>query len=220
MQGVPSGAHALMLATALALAPSAASAQSWPSRFVTVVVAFPAGRPTDVLARAIVTELTDKLGQQFVVENRSGAGGNVGAASVAKAAADGYTLLFATTSVVNNRFMYKQRAIRCRSRLRPGPLDLQDADRAGGVAWRPAEAPRCADRPRQGQSRQAQFRLARPRHRRPYRRRIAAEARGFKLTHVPYRGSAPMIADLLGDQINIVSDLLPDPNSVAEGGQI
>ena len=106
MKCVPSGAHALMLATALALAPSA-HPQSWPSRFVTVVVAFPAGGPTDVLARAIATELTDKLGQQFVVENRSGAGGNVGAASVAKAAPDGHTLLFATTSVVNNRFMYK-----------------------------------------------------------------------------------------------------------------
>src|SRR5712671_5226544 len=83
------------------------AAQSWPSRHVTIVVAFPAGGPTDVLARAVAADLADKLGQQFVVENRSGAGGNVGAASVAKAAADGHTLLFATTSVVNNRFMYR-----------------------------------------------------------------------------------------------------------------
>src|SRR5262245_55010033 len=81
-------------------------AQSWPSR-VPTIVSFPAGGPTDVLARAVATDLADRLGQQFVVENRSGAGGNVGAASVAKAAADGYTLLFATTSVVNNRFMYR-----------------------------------------------------------------------------------------------------------------
>src|SRR5262249_4127659 len=84
-----------------------APAQTSPGRFTTIVVAFPAGGPTRVLARPVAADLADKLGQQFVVENRSGAGGNVGAAAVAKAAADGATLLFATTSVVNNRFMYK-----------------------------------------------------------------------------------------------------------------
>src|SRR6266851_3982149 len=107
MRYFPSSARALLAATALAAASSTASAQTWPSRFVTVIVSFPAGGPTDVLARAIATDLADKLGQQFVVENRSGAGGNVGAAAVAKAVADGHTLLFATTSVVNNRFMYR-----------------------------------------------------------------------------------------------------------------
>jgi tripartite-type tricarboxylate transporter receptor subunit TctC len=80
-----------------------AQAEGWPTRFITIVVAFPAGGPTDVLARAVAAELADKLGQQVVVENRSGAGGNVGAAFVAKAPADGYTLLLATTSAVNNR---------------------------------------------------------------------------------------------------------------------
>ena len=86
---------ALVIATAPALGPTT-SAQGWPSRVPTIVVSFPAGGPTDVLARTVATDLADRLGQQFVVENRSGAGGNVGAASVAKAAADGYTLLFAT----------------------------------------------------------------------------------------------------------------------------
>ena len=90
-----------------ASAAATARAENWPSRFITVVVSFPAGGPTDVLARAVAGELADKLGQQAVVENRSGAGGNVGAAYVAKSAADGHTLLFATTSVVNNRFMYR-----------------------------------------------------------------------------------------------------------------
>src|SRR5262245_62064871 len=99
-------AVALAIATAPALGQTT-SAQRWPSRVPTIVVSFPAGGPTDVLARAVATDLADRLGQQFVVENRSGAGGNVGAASVAKAAADGYTLLFATTSVINNRFMYR-----------------------------------------------------------------------------------------------------------------
>src|SRR5262249_1774898 len=93
---------ALLVATSSV---AGAPAQSWPSRFITIVVSFPAGGPTDVLARAIAAELADKLGQQVVVENRSGAGGNVGAASVAKAPGDGYTLLFATPNWVRNRFM-------------------------------------------------------------------------------------------------------------------
>ena len=75
---------ALLVATSIV---ASAHAQSWPSRFITIVVSFPAGGPTDVLARAIAAELAAKLGQQVVVENRSGAGGNVGAASVAKAPA-------------------------------------------------------------------------------------------------------------------------------------
>src|SRR5215468_6019423 len=100
-------ARTVITAAALAIASTPVPAQNWPSRVPTIVVSFPPGGPTDVLARAVATELTDKLGQQFVVENRSGAGGNVGAASVAKAAGDGYTFLFATTSVVNNRFMYR-----------------------------------------------------------------------------------------------------------------
>ena len=98
---------AVAFVTALALMPPPASAQNWPSHFITLVVPFPAGGPTDLIARAVGADLAEKLGQQVVVENRSGAGGNVGAASVAKAPADGYTLLLATTFVVNNRFMYK-----------------------------------------------------------------------------------------------------------------
>src|SRR5262245_22618788 len=101
------GATIGVIATVAFGAATGASAESWPSRFATIVVAFPAGGPTDVLARAVAAELSDKLGQPVGIRNRSGAGGNVGAAFVAKAAADGYTFLLATTSVVNNRFMYR-----------------------------------------------------------------------------------------------------------------
>ena len=79
-------AAALVMASSAEMAHAQTSAQTWPSRVATIVVAFPAGGPTDVLARAVAADLADKLGQQF---------------------ADGHTLLFATTSVVNNRFMYR-----------------------------------------------------------------------------------------------------------------
>ncbi|MBV8510503.1 MAG: tripartite tricarboxylate transporter substrate binding protein, partial [Xanthobacteraceae bacterium] len=84
-----------LVSLALALAPgSAASAQEWPDRPVTMIVPFPAGGPADIIARAVANALSESLGKQFIIDNRAGAGGNIGGAAVAKAAADGYTLLF------------------------------------------------------------------------------------------------------------------------------
>ena len=186
-----------------------ARAENWPSRFITVVVSFPAGGPTDVLARAVAGELADKLGQQVVVENRSGAGGNVGAAYVAKAAADGHTLLFATTSVVNNRFMYRNVPFDADRDFIPilliskTPIVLV-ASPASGLQSLDTLIVRAKANP-------GKINLGSPGH--GTVAHIAAESlqklAGFKLTHVPYRGSAPMIADLLGNQIDVVTDLLP-----------
>lgn len=84
-------------------------AQTWPSRPVTMVVPFTAGTTSDVIARSLAQELGAKLGQTFVIENKGGAGGNIGAATVARATADGYTILFATTGqAATNQLMYKQ----------------------------------------------------------------------------------------------------------------
>src|SRR3954447_7388375 len=92
----------------LALAPSAVCAQAWPARPITMVVPFAAGGSIDIPARRVAAELSQKLGQQVVVENRSGANGNIGGAVVAKAEPDGYTLMFAPPGVLmTNRFMYK-----------------------------------------------------------------------------------------------------------------
>ena len=88
--------------------PFDAGAQTWPTRPVTVVVPFLAGTTGDIVARGMVEHLAGALGQPFVVDNRAGAGGNIGGAAVAKAAPDGYTLLLATTGpAANNKFMYK-----------------------------------------------------------------------------------------------------------------
>ena len=192
-----------------ASAAATARAENWPSRFITVVVSFPAGGPTDVLARAVAGELADKLGQQVVVENRSGAGGNVGAAYVAKSAADGHTLLFATTSVVNNRFMYRNVPFDADRDFVPiiliskTPIVLV-ASPASGLKSLDTLIARAKANP-------GKINLGSPGH--GTVAHIAAESlqklADFKLTHVPYRGSAPMIADLLGNQIDVVTDLLP-----------
>jgi len=98
-------AVALMVASAPAAAQTAA--QTWPSRPITVVVAFPAGGYADSFARIVGDRLSARFGKNVVIENRGGAGGNIGAGSVAHAAADGYTLLVTTTSVAVNETYYK-----------------------------------------------------------------------------------------------------------------
>lgn len=95
---------------ALGLAQTASAfADNWPSRPVTMVVPFTAGTTSDVIARSLAQELNQKLGQPFVIENKGGAGGNIGATHVARANADGYTILFATTGqAATNQLMYKK----------------------------------------------------------------------------------------------------------------
>lgn len=99
-----------LLATgALLAAPLAARAQAWPAKPVRVVVGFPAGGLTDVLARAYSEHLAQKLGQNFVVENKPGAGSMIACAEVAKAPPDGYTFLFTISTAMNqNRVLYKK----------------------------------------------------------------------------------------------------------------
>ena len=99
---------AIALTTALIGGTAAAEAQGWPSRPVTLVVPFTAGTTSDVLARGLTDHLAKAIGQPVVVENRGGAGGNIGAGVVAKAQPDGHTILFATTGPgATNRLMYK-----------------------------------------------------------------------------------------------------------------
>src|SRR5262245_58383643 len=85
--------------TGLAASIRTAVAQNYPQRPVTLVVPFAAGGSTDILARIVAEHLRQAIGQPVVIENRTGASGNIGTAAVARAAADGYTLLFNTMSV-------------------------------------------------------------------------------------------------------------------------
>src|SRR6185436_6530083 len=100
-----------LLATSLALAalPSLARAQAWPSRPLRMVVGFPPGAGVlDIMARLLGQHVSASLGQQIVIDNKPGAGGNLGAEIVAKAPADGYTLLMGNTGLFVAPFLYAQ----------------------------------------------------------------------------------------------------------------
>ncbi len=102
-------ARAAAIAFGLGFAAAPATAQKYPARPITIVVAFPAGGYADSFARILADRLADKLHQSVVVENRGGAGGNIGAASVAHASPDGYTLLVTTASIAVNETYYKSK---------------------------------------------------------------------------------------------------------------
>jgi tripartite-type tricarboxylate transporter receptor subunit TctC len=186
-----------------------AQAQGWPNRHITRVVPFPAGGPTDLIARALAADMSDKLGQQVVIENRSGAGGNVGAASVAKAAPDGYALLLATTFVVNNRFMYKSLAYDTERDF--APIALISKTPIIFVAKATLGPKNLAELVALARANPGKFNFGSPGHGTAAHItfELFEKLAGIKLTHVPYRGSSPMIADLLGNQIDVVTDLLP-----------
>src|SRR5262245_61590301 len=100
---------AMKLVRALALAfwgVSPCFAQDWPAKPVRVIVPFAPAGPVDIIARILSAKLNDSLGQQFVIENRTGAGGNIGVAAVAKSAPDGYTVLMTSSSIAVNASLY------------------------------------------------------------------------------------------------------------------
>jgi tripartite-type tricarboxylate transporter receptor subunit TctC len=102
------GSLAAVVAVTLGHAHQTAGAQTWPSRPVTIIVPFLAGTTADILGRGLTQYLSDTLGQSFVIDNRGGAAGNIGAAAVARAPQDGYTLLLATTGqAATNKLMYQ-----------------------------------------------------------------------------------------------------------------
>ncbi len=197
----------LALLTVTGIVPGV-QAQVWPLRPVRVVVPFPAGGPADVLGRVMSARFTEALGQQFVVDNRSGANGSIGATLVAKAPNDGYTIMFGTTGpLALNPLMYKNTAYDPQRDFAPvilfGDVPMIVVANLGAPVKTLNEVMAHA-RANPGKLTFASPGFASMGH-------LVAELiqrnAGVKLTHVPYKGSAPAMTELLGGSVNIAFDL-------------
>jgi tripartite-type tricarboxylate transporter receptor subunit TctC len=202
-------------AAALAALPLAARAQgAWPARPVRIVVPFAAGGTTDILARALAPELQKAFGQPFVVDNKPGAGGNNGAAEVAKATGDGHTLLMGTvgTHAINASLYPKMPYDHVKDFV---PITLV-AGVPNVLVMNPANAQRL------GVNSVPDFIKALKAN--PGRINMASSGNGtsihlagelFKtmtgtfMVHIPYRGSGPALIDLMGGTMDVMFDNLP-----------
>jgi tripartite-type tricarboxylate transporter receptor subunit TctC len=186
------------------------AAEPWPTRSVRVIVPHPAGGSVDVLARIIARKLTDVLGKPFIVENRGGANGNIGAAAAAGAPPDGYTLLLTTTGpLVYNRLIYKATAFDPAKDF--APIVKLSAIPLVVVANASVPVKTIAELVAYVKTNPGKVSYASPGT--GSMGRLVAELvqsdLGIQLTHVPYTGTAPAMNDLLAGQVNLSFDLLP-----------
>ncbi|MGG5888410.1 Bug family tripartite tricarboxylate transporter substrate binding protein [Falsiroseomonas sp. HC035] len=209
----------LLLATATLATP--ALAQAWPSRPVRLIVPFPPGGLVDVLARSISQRLTERLGQPVVVENRAGAGGNIGADAAAKSAPDGYTLLASSLGpVAVNQFIYRSMPFDTQTAFAPIVL-LASTPKVLCVGatkpWQTVQQVVEAAKARPGVLTGGSAGPGTSLH---LALELFKRTTGTEIQHVPYRGASMAITDLIAGQIDLVIDNLPNILGQITGGQV
>ena len=199
------------LALGAVLAPChGAVAQEWPSRPVTFIVPFPAGSAVDTLARAVANALSENLGKQFIVDNRAGAGGNLGGVAAAKAHPDGYTLLFGTPApIALNKLMYKGLPYDSERDFTPVVLVAKSPLIIAAKAGFPART--LAELIAYARQNPGKVNVGHPGNGTlgHITSMLTQQLAGMEMTNVPYRGSAPLMTDLLGGQIDVAMDFMP-----------
>ena len=211
-------AAALVVASLSVLAP-AAIAQSWPTKPIRLVVPFPPGGLIDNMARLVAPRLAQELGQSVVIDNKPGAGGNLGAAEAARAPADGYTLLMASPPLTISPALYaslpyKPEQIAPLALLGrvPNVLMVNPASGVNSVAELTARA-----KSRPGQLNYASNGQGTSLH-------LSAELyksqAGVFVTHIPYRGAAAGLSALMAGEVHMMFDNLPSALGLINGGKL
>lgn len=203
-----------------AAGPNILRAQAWPARPVHIIVGFAPGGATDVVARLIGQWLSDRLGQSFIVENRTGANSNIAAEAVVTAAADGYTLLMAGTANVVNTTLYDKLSFVFHRDIAPvasiGRVPaVLEVNPSVPVTTVPEFIAYAKANPRKLSM--GSGGLGSPQH-------IAGELfkmmTGVDLVPVHYRGGAPAVADLLGGQVQVGFDILLEAVEHIKAGRL
>jgi len=196
-------------------------AQSWPVKPVRIIVPFPPGGGLDLFARLVAAQMQDRLGQQIIVENRSGASGMIGAESVAKAAPDGYTVLFSTAAeIAINQSLYRN--------MPYDPIrDFAPASYASHAALLFSVHPSIPAlsvrqmielaKQKPGQLTYASAGTGSVHH-------LAGELlktiAGLNIIHVPYKGAGPAVIDMVGGQVSMGFSALPSSLPHARSGKL
>ena len=205
----------------LLLASSLSQAQEWPSKQVRFVVPFPPGGTTDILARVVGQNLGEAFGHGFIIDNRGGAGGNIGAAEVAKAAPDGYTILMGTPGTqAINQYIYAKMPYNTEKDFAPisfvarvpnvvvvhpglGLKSIQDL-----IAYARANPGKInSASPGPGSTGHLSLELFKT-------------LAGVQIQHVPYKGSGPALNDLIGGQVQMTIDNLPSALPHIQAGRL
>ncbi len=203
----------------LAMAPAHAD-NSFPERELTLVVPYPAGGSTDATARLVAEQMSKQLGKPIVVDNRAGAAGNIGANYVARAKADGYTMLMAPSGLIANMSLYKNlpydlindfKPVSRIARI-PNVLVVGQDNKANTLAQLIAQA------------RQAKpsltYASAGPGTGQHLAGALFANKLGIEMTHIPYKGGAPATTDLMGGRVDTMFAPLVEVISYIKAGRL
>jgi tripartite-type tricarboxylate transporter receptor subunit TctC len=212
--------HLAAGAVALPAVPQVATAQTYPSRAVRLIVGFPAGGPTDITARVMAQWLSERLGQQVVVDNRAGAGSNIATEGVVNAPPDGYTLLLVGATNAINVTLYDKLNFNFVRDIAPVAgiirvpliMEVHPSFPAGTVAEFIAYA-----KAHPGKINMGSGGIGTTLH-------VSGELfkmmTGVDMLHVPYRGAGPMLTDLLGGQVQVGFDPMPSSIGYVKAGRL
>jgi tripartite-type tricarboxylate transporter receptor subunit TctC len=197
-----------------------ARAANYPDRPVHIIVGYPPGGATDIMARLFGAWLAEKLGQQFVVENRAGAGNNIGTEAVVKAAPDGYTLLLVNPANTVNASLYKHLNFNFIRDIAPvagfvrvpNVMEVNPSVPAKTVAEFIAYA-----KANPGKINMASSGNGTSIH---LSGELFKMMTGVQMTHVPYKGSAPALVDLMGGQVQVMFDNMPSSIGHIKAGKL
>ena len=207
-----------VLAVAAGILPAAA--QDYPARPVKIIVSYPPGGTTDVLARLIAQWLTDKMGAQFLIENKPGGGNNIGADFALKQPPDGYTMFLVNPANGINHTLYKNLPFSILTDLAPvaglvrspNVMEVTNNFPAKNVAEFLAY---CKANP--GKINMASSGAGTSVH---MSGELFMYMTGCKMLHVPYKGAGPALTDLIGGQVHVLFDNLPSSIGHIKGGRI